>query len=42
MRHVRDRGPGLPEEREARHPHAARGRKERSQAWNARADARPV
>ena len=38
MRHVRDGGLGLPEEREARHPHFARGRKERGKAWDVGAD----
>ena len=42
MRHVRDGGPGLPEEREARHPHDAGGCKTGSQARYAGPNARPV
>ena len=42
VRHVRDGGPGVPEEREARHPHHARGGQTRGQARHAGAHARPV
>ena len=42
MRHVRDGGLGVPEEREARHPYPPRGCQEGRQAGDARPHARSV
>ena len=42
MRHVRDGGLGVPEERETRHPHPPRGCQKGRQAWDARPHARSV
>ena len=42
VRHVRDGGLGVPEEREARHPYPPRGCQEGRQAGDARPHARSV